>query len=405
MAKITMPRPIVEMDGDEMARLIWARIKTELLHPFLDLRTEYYDLGLPHREETGDQITRDAAQAVLRHRVGVKCATITPNSQRRAEYRLTKLWPSPNATIRAALDGTVFREPIMASGVKPAVRSWAKPITIARHAYGDVYSAVEYQAQEAGTAELVFTAASGRVFRKTVHAFEGPGILQAMHNKDSSIESFARACFRYALDKKRDLWFAAKDTVSSCYDQRFRDIFQHLFAAEYAALFKEARIAYRYALIDDAVAAAVRSEGGFVWACKNYDGDVISDLVSAAFGSLAMMTSVLVSPHGHFEYEAAHGTIARHYARCLRGEETSTNPTALIFAWTGALRKRGELDRVPALALFADALERSVLNTIESGRMTGDLACLYEGGAAALGLDGFIQAVREEAEAALGRSK
>ncbi|MDR2494534.1 MAG: NADP-dependent isocitrate dehydrogenase [Spirochaetaceae bacterium] len=401
MTKITMTRPIVEMDGDEMARVLWGRIKEELLLPFVDLRTAYYDLGLPNRDATSDAVTREAARAVTEHKVGVKCATITPNLRRLEEYRLKKLWPSPNATIRAFLDGTVFREPIMVRCVKPAVRSWAKPIVIARHAYGDVYGGLEYRVEEAGKAELVFTTAAGReVFRQAVHTFEGPGVLQAAHNKDGSIGAFARACFSYALETRRDLWFAAKDTISACYDRCFRDIFERVFEAEYAPPFKDAGLTYRYALIDDAAARAVRSEGGFVWACKNYDGDVLSDLVSAAFGSLAMMTSVLVSPEGYFEYEAAHGTVSRHYYRYLRGEETSTNPTAMIFAWTSALRKRGELDHTPELSRFADVLEGAVIKNIEAGAMTGDLFRLREGVfpdfPCPLSAEAFIGAVREE---------
>ncbi|MDR2485137.1 MAG: NADP-dependent isocitrate dehydrogenase [Treponema sp.] len=395
MAKITMANPIVEMDGDEMARILWAQIKEELLLPFLELKTEYYDLGLMNRDKTGDQVTVDAGKAVKKHRVGVKCATITANDMRAEEYRLTKVWASPNATIRAILDGTVFREPILVKLIKPAVRTWVKPITIARHAYGDIYKAVEYRAPGAGKAELIFTPKNGEPVRQTVYDFEEPGVLQAVHNRDGSITSFAHACFRYALDKKQDLWFASKDTISKQYDQRFRAIFQTLFETEYRALFKAAGIGYYYTLIDDAVARAIRSEGGFVWACKNYDGDVMSDMVSAAFGSLAMMTSVLVSPDGSFEYEAAHGTITRHYYRYLNGEETSTNPLAMIFAWSGALRKRGGLDRAPALAAFADALETASLEAVESGLMTADLAGLCEGiQPKPLNTAGFIQAVR-----------
>ncbi|MDR2418159.1 MAG: NADP-dependent isocitrate dehydrogenase [Treponema sp.] len=378
MSRIVMKNPIVEMDGDEMTRTIWARLKEELLLPFIDLKTDYYDLGLRHRDETGDQVTVDAGEAIKRLHVGVKCATITPNEQRVAEYHLKKMWKSPNATIRAILDGTVFREPILVSCVKPVVRTWRKPIAIARHAYGDVYKAVEYRVPSAGKAELVFTGSSGDTFRKTIHDFEGAGVLQAMHNKDSSIKSFAHACFRYALSRKQDIWFSTKDTISKQYDQTFKNLFQRVYDTEYAEQFKEAGITYFYTLIDDAVARVIRSEGGFVWACKNYDGDVMSDMVSTAFGSLAMMTSVLVSPDGNFEFEAAHGTVTRHYYRHLKGEETSTNPIATIFAWSGALRKRGELDKHNALMSFADKLEAASLAVIERGIMTKDLALLCE---------------------------
>jgi isocitrate dehydrogenase len=390
-----MVNPIVEMDGDEMTRIIWAQIKEELLLPFLDLKTEYYDLGITHRDKTEDQVTVDAGQAIKKHRVGVKCATITPNAQRVEEYHLKKMWPSPNATIRAILDGTVFREPILVQCIKPAVRTWVKPITIARHAYGDVYKAVEYRTSGAGKAELVFTPKNGEASRQTIYEFDGPGIVQAMHNKDSSITSFAHACFRYALDKKQDLWFAAKDTISKQYDQTFRAIFQALFDAEYRESFKAAGLTYCYTLIDDAIARVIRSEGGFVWACKNYDGDVMSDMVSAAFGSLAMMTSVLVSPEGNFEYEAAHGTVTRHYYRYLKGEETSTNPIATIFAWSGALKKRGELDHAQALVNFGNTLEAATLAAVESGVMTKDLAGLCEGmQPKTLNTLDFIRAVR-----------
>jgi isocitrate dehydrogenase len=374
-----MKNPIVEMDGDEMTRIIWRRLKEELLLPFIDLKTEYYDLGLQHRDETGDQVTIDAGEAIKRLRVGVKCATITPNEQRVAEYHLKNMWKSPNATIRAILDGTVFREPILVSCVKPVVRTWQKPISIARHAYGDVYKAVEYRVPSAGKAELVFTSSSGDTFRETIHDFDGAGVLQAMHNKDSSILSFAHACFRYALSRKQDLWFSTKDTISKQYDQTFKNLFQRVYDTEYAEQFKEAGITYFYTLIDDAVARVMRSEGGFVWACKNYDGDVMSDMVSTAFGSLAMMTSVLVSPDGNFEFEAAHGTVTRHYYQHLKGEETSTNPIATIFAWSGALRKRGELDKHNALITFASKLEAASLSVIERGIMTKDLALLCEG--------------------------
>jgi isocitrate dehydrogenase len=374
-----MKNPIVEMDGDEMTRIIWGQLKEELLLPFIDLKTEYYDLGLQHRDETNDQVTIDAGEAIKRLHVGVKCATITPNEQRVAEYHLKNMWKSPNATIRAILDGTVFREPILVSCVKPVVRTWQKPIAIARHAYGDVYKAVEYRVPSAGKAELVFTSSSGDTFRETIHDFEGAGVLQAMHNKDSSIISFAHACFHYALSRKQDLWFSTKDTISKQYDQTFKNLFQRIYDTEYAEQFKEAGITYFYTLIDDAVARVMRSEGGFVWACKNYDGDVMSDMVSTAFGSLAMMTSVLVSPDGNFEFEAAHGTVTRHYYQRLKGKETSTNPIATIFAWSGALRKRGELDKHNALITFAGKLEAASLAVIERGMMTKDLALLCEG--------------------------
>ncbi|MDR1399608.1 MAG: NADP-dependent isocitrate dehydrogenase [Treponema sp.] len=379
MSKIIMKNPVVEMDGDEMTRIIWAQLKEELLLPFIDLKTEYYDLGLQHRDETSDQVTVDAGDAIKRLHVGVKCATITPNEQRVAEYHLKKMWKSPNATIRAILDGTVFREPILVSCVKPVVRTWQKSIAIARHAYGDVYKAVEYRVPSAGKAELLFTSSSGDTFRETIHDFEGAGVLQAMHNKDSSIISFAHACFRYALSRKQDLWFSTKDTISKQYDQTFKNLFQRIYDTEYADQFKQAEITYFYTLIDDAIARVIRSKGGFVWACKNYDGDVMSDMVSTAFGSLAMMSSVLVSPDGNFEFEAAHGTVTRHYYRHLKGEETSTNPIAMIFAWSGALRKRGELDKHNALIDFADKLEATSLAIIERGIMTKDLALLCEG--------------------------
>jgi isocitrate dehydrogenase len=390
-----MQNPIVEMDGDEMARIIWNQIKEELILPFVDLKTEYYDLGLLHRDETEDRITMDAGNAVRKHRVGVKCATITPNAKRMEEYHLKKLWVSPNATIRMILDGTVFREPILVKRVQPAVRSWEKPITIARHAYGDQYGATEYPVDVPGKAELVFTPKTGIPVRQTIYEFESPGILQALHNRRDSIASFARACFRYALDKRQDLWFAAKDTILKQYDQTFRDIFQNLFDSEFQPLFEAVGIAYRYTLIDDAVARAIRSKGGFVWACKNYDGDVMSDMISAAFGSLAMMTSALVSPDGCFEYEAAHGTVTRHYYRHLRGEETSTNPTAMIFAWTGALRKRGEIDGTPKLIHFAGALEHAVLAVVESGVMTKDLAGFCEDCLSVLNTLDFIREVKK----------
>ncbi|MDR3121638.1 MAG: NADP-dependent isocitrate dehydrogenase [Clostridiales bacterium] len=378
--KIIMKNPVVEIDGDEMTRILWAEIKKELLSPYVTLLTDYYDLGLPHRDETDDKVTADAGAAIKKHRVGVKCATITPNEQRVEDYHLKQMWKSPNATIRAILDGTVFREPILVNCVRPAVRNWERPITIARHAYGDVYKAAEYRVPGAGRAELVFTDAGGtETWRETVCDFEGPGVLQGMHNKDDSIKSFAHACFRFALDKKQDLWFSTKDTISKQYDQTFKNLFQVIYETEYKSAFEQAGITYFYTLIDDAVARVIRSEGGFVWACKNYDGDVMSDMVSTAFGSLAMMTSVLVSPDGCFEYEAAHGTVTRHYYRHLKGEETSTNPIATIFAWSGALRKRGELDGDEALTRFADRLEAASLQTIESGLMTRDLAGLCEG--------------------------
>jgi isocitrate dehydrogenase len=405
MPKITLLNPLVEMDGDEMTRILWGWIKEELLYPFVELQTEYYDLGLPHREETQDQVTIDAGNAILRHGVGVKCATITPNAQRMEEYRLRKLWKSPNATIRAILDGTVFRAPIRVEGIKPAVRTWVKPITIARHAYGDMYKAVEYRAPAGGTAALVFTDTQGTIWQEVIAHFEGPGIVQGIHNKDSSIRAFAQACFRYALDQQQDLWFAAKDTISKHYDQTFKSIFQETFEAEYQAPFKAAGIRYQYTLIDDAVARVMRSEGGFVWACKNYDGDVLSDMVSSAFGSLGMMTSVLVSPEGKYEYEAAHGTVTRHYYRYLQGEATSTNPVATIFAWSGALRKRGELDRTGDLIRFADALERASLEVIAAGRMTGDLAGLCEESRPeVLSSIDFIRAVRAQLECILESS-
>ncbi len=377
MPKIPM-NTIVEMDGDEMTRVLWKMIKDELLIPFVELNTEYYDLGLPKRDETNDQITIDAANAIKKHHVGVKCATITPNAQRVEEYKLKDMWKSPNGTIRAILDGTVFRTPIITESVKPYVRGWKKPITIARHAYGDIYKATEYRVPGKGKAELIFTGENGENFRKTIYDFECAGVLQGQYNKDSSIISFAHACFDFALDVKQDLWFSTKDTISKQYDQTFKLIFADIFEKEYKERFEKAGIEYFYTLIDDAVARVIRSEGGFIWACKNYDGDVMSDMVSTAFGSLAMMTSVLVSPDGDFEYEAAHGTITRHYYRYLKGEQTSSNPIATIFAWSGALRKRGELDGNTALMDFADKLEKACLETIESGVMTGDLADLCD---------------------------
>jgi len=400
MDRIPMKTPLVEMDGDEMTRVLWAGIKKELLEPFIDLKTEYYDLGLPQRERTRDQVTVDAAQATRKYGVAVKCATITPNAQRVEEYKLTQMWKSPNATIRAILDGTVFRTPIMVRGVNPVVKNWKKPITIARHAYGDIYKATELQPKGPGRAELVFTDENGQETRQTIFDFTGPGVLQGMYNTDASISSFARSCFQYALDAGQDLWFAAKDTISKQYDHHFKDVFQEIFDAEYAKKFKKARIEYFYTLIDDAVARVIRSEGGFIWACKNYDGDVMSDMVSTAFGSLAMMTSVLVSPEGNYEYEAAHGTVTRHYYKYLKGQETSTNPMATIFAWTGALRKRGELDGIQELPAFADKLERACIDTIEGGTMTQDLYGLWEGEVPARAVTSteFLKAVRQKLE-------
>ena len=399
MAKIQMTTPLVEMDGDEMTRILWQDIKDVLLTPYIDLKTEYYDLGLPERDKTGDQITVDAAEATKKYGVAVKCATITPNAQRMEEYKLHQMWKSPNGTIRAILDGTVFRAPIMVKGISPVVKNWKKPITIARHAYGDVYKATEYRVPTTGKAALVFTDEGGtETFRQTIYDFECPGVLQGQYNKDTSIRSFARACFQYAVDTKQDLWFATKDTISKKYDHTFKDVFQEVFDAEYKAKFDELGIEYFYTLIDDAVARVIRSEGGYIWACKNYDGDVMSDMVSTAFGSLAMMTSVLVSPDGKYEYEAAHGTVTRHYYKYLKGEKTSTNPMATIFAWTGALRKRGELDSLPQLVDFSDKLERACIATIESGTMTGDLAGLWEGETPAKAVDShaFLEAIRAE---------
>lgn len=376
MDKIKMTTPLVEMDGDEMTRILWQMIKEELLYPFIDLKTEYYDLGLEYRNETNDQVTIDSAEATKKYGVAVKCATITPNAARMTEYNLKEMWKSPNGTIRAALDGTVFRTPIIVKGIEPCVKNWEKPITLARHAYGDVYKNVEIDVPGPGKAELVFTGEDGTEIRETIHDFKGPGVLQGMHNTDKSIESFARACLKYALDLKQDIWFATKDTISKKYDHTFKDIFQEIYDKEYKEAFEEAGIEYFYTLIDDAVARVMKSKGGFIWACKNYDGDVMSDMVSSAFGSLAMMTSVLVSPSGVYEYEAAHGTVQRHYYKHLKGEETSTNSVATIFAWTGALRKRGELDQIPELCDFADKLEQATIETIESGRMTKDLALI-----------------------------
>ena len=381
MEKIKMTTPLVEMDGDEMTRVLWRMIKDELILPFVDLRTEYYDLGLPERERTKDGVTVEAAKANLRYGVAVKCATITPNRQRVAEYGLSEMWKSPNGTIRALLDGTVFRTPILIDSIRPAVRSWEKPITVARHAYGDIYKAAEYRVPGKGKAELLFTDEAGReTFRQTVYDFECPGVLQGSYNKDDSIRAFAHSCFSFALSKKEDLWFSTKDTISKQYDQTFKLIFEEIYENEYKEAFEKAGITYFYTLIDDAVARVIRSRGGFIWALKNYDGDVMSDMISTAFGSLAMMTSVLVSPDGKFEYEAAHGTVTRHYYRYLKGEETSTNPIATIFAWSGALRKRGELDGLPALSRYADALERACFDTLLAGVMTKDLVGLVTPG-------------------------
>ena len=400
MKKIKMTTPLVEMDGDEMTRILWQMIKDELLLPFVDLKTEYYDLGLPEREKTRDQVTIDSANATKKYGVAVKCATITPNKQRVEEYNLSEMWKSPNGTIRAILDGTVFRAPILIDSIKPVVRNWKKPITIARHAYGDVYKSTEFRPTVPGKAELVFTGEDGSLFRETIYDFECGGVLQGQYNKDSSIRSFAHSCFQYAIDTKQDLWFATKDTISKKYDQTFKLIFQEIFDNEYKSKFDELGITYFYTLIDDAVARVIRSEGGYIWACKNYDGDVMSDMVSTAFGSLAMMTSVLVSPDGNYEYEAAHGTVTRHYYRYLKGEDTSTNPMATIYAWSGALRKRGELDSLPELCDFADKLEESCIDTLGDGIMTKDLVGLVSEGyeAHAVNSIGFIKAIRERLE-------
>lgn len=395
MQKIAMTTPIVEIDGDEMTRILWQMIKDELLLPYIDLKTEYYDLGLKKRDETDDKITADAANAIKKYGVGVKCATITPNAQRVEEYDLKKMYKSPNGTIRAMLDGTVFRAPIIVSNIKPAVRNWHKPITIARHAYGDVYRGTEYRVKSKGKAELLFTGENGESFRETVYDYECPGVLQAMFNKDTSIASFAHSCFKYALSTKQSLWFSTKDTISKQYDQHFKLMFEDIYNKEYKARFEEAGIEYFYTLIDDAVARVIRSEGGFIWACKNYDGDVMSDMVSTAFGSLAMMTSVLVSPDGKYEYEAAHGTVTRHYYKYLKGETTSTNPVATLFAWTGALNKRGELDGNAELCEFARKLEKATIDTIEAGIMTKDLAGLCEGKSTVVDSLGLLKAIRE----------
>ena len=402
MAKIQMKTPLVEMDGDEMTRILWKIIKDELIYPFIDLKSEYYDLGLEYRNETNDKVTFDSAYATQKYGVAVKCATITPNAARMTEYNLKEMWKSPNGTIRAILDGTVFRAPIVVKGIEPCVKNWKKPITIARHAYGDVYKSVEIDVPGAGTAELVFTGEDGQVIKETIHKFDGPGVIQGQHNIDKSIESFARSCFNYALDTKQTLWFATKDTISKKYDHTFKDIFQEIFDNEYKEKFDAAGIEYFYTLIDDAVARVMKSEGGFIWACKNYDGDVMSDMISSAFGSLAMMTSVLVSPDGKYEYEAAHGTVQRHYYKHLKGEETSTNSVSTIFAWTGALRKRGELDNIPELMEFADKLEQATIKTIEDGKMTKDLALITTmKDVTVLNSENFIKAIRETLEGML----
>lgn len=398
MKKIQMVTPLVEMDGDEMTRILWKMIKDELIIPFVDLKTEYYDLGLVHRDETGDQVTIDSANATKKYGVAVKCATITPNAKRMTEYNLHQMWKSPNGTIRSMLDGTVFRTPITIPSISPAVKFWKKPITIARHAYGDVYKSVDIRVEEPGVAKLVFEGESGKREEQIVHTFKGPGVLQGMHNTDASIRSFAHACFKYALDLKQSIWFATKDTIAKKYDGRFREIFEEVFA-EYKDAFEAAGIEYFYTLIDDAVARVMRSEGGFIWACKNYDGDVMSDMVSTAFGSLAMMTSVLVSPDGKYEYEAAHGTVTRHYYKHLQGEETSTNPIATIFAWSGAFRKRGEVDNIPELVNYADQLEAACFDTLNAGIVTKDLANLMEGVTPQVKNSAdFIAAIRERLE-------
>ena len=401
MSKIQMKTPLVEMDGDEMTRIMWQMIKDDLILPYVDLKTEYYDLGLEHRDATDDQVTVDSAEATRRLGVAVKCATITPNAQRVEEYGLKQMWKSPNGTIRAMLDGTVFRTPIIVRGIEPQVRCWKRPITIARHAYGDVYKNAEMRVDGPGRVELVYTAADGTQTRELVHEFDGAGVVQGVHNIDASIESFARSCFEFALAQGQDLWFATKDTISKTYDHRFKDIFADLYESEYKGRFAEKGIEYFYTLIDDVAARIMRTEGGFIWAGKNYDGDVMSDMLSSGFGSLAMMTSVLVSPHGYYEYEAAHGTVQRHYYKHLKGEPTSTNSVATIFAWTGALRKRGELDETPELVEFADRLERATIDTIESGSMTGDLARITTlPDPRVLGTEEFILAIRDTMESA-----
>ena len=403
MSKIKMTTPLVELDGDEMTRVLWKEIKSTLIEPYVDLKTEYYDLGLVEREKTQDQVTVDAANAIKKYGVGVKCATITPNAQRMTEYSLSKMWKSPNGTVRGILDGTVFRTPILVDGIRPIVSCWQKPITIARHAYGDVYKNAEMQIPGPGEVKLVYTPADGSPEQTiSVHQFEGSGVVQGQYNLDESIENFAKSCFEYALETKQDLWFATKDTVSKKYDHRFKDIFADMYETKYKDAFEKAGITYFYTLIDDAVARIMKAEGGFIWACKNYDGDVMSDMVSSAFGSLAMMTSVLVSPHGYYEYEAAHGTVQRHYYKYLKGEETSTNSVATIFAWTGALRKRGELDGINELEIFADKLEKAVIDTIESGKMTKDLALITTlPNPVVLNSRDFILAVRENLEKSL----
>ena len=402
MAKIAMKTPLVEMDGDEMTRVIWKMIKDILITPYVDLKTEYYDLGLEMRNKTDDRITVDSAEATKKYGVAVKCATITPNAARMTEYNLKEMWKSPNGTIRAILDGTVFRTPILVKGIVPYIPTWTKPITIARHAYGDVYKNVEMQVPAGGKAELVYTDKDGNVTKETIHEFKGSGIIQGVHNRDESISSFARACFNYALDMKQDIWFATKDTISKKYDHRFKDIFQEIFDKEYKEKFKAAGIEYFYTLIDDAVARVIRSNGGYIWACKNYDGDVMSDMVATAYGSLAMMTSVLVSPDGIYEYEAAHGTVQRHYYKHLNGETTSTNSVATIFAWSGALRKRGELDELPELVKYADALEKATIKTIEDGVMTGDLYIMSKlENKQKVDTEGFLKAVDERLKAML----
>lgn len=400
MQKIQMKTPLVEMDGDEMTRVIWKMIKDELITPYVDLKSEYYDLGLENRNDTDDKVTSDSAFAAKKYGVAVKCATITPNAARMKEYNLKEMWKSPNGTIRTILDGTVFRTPIIVNGIEPCVRNWSKPITLARHAYGDVYKNVEIRVPGAGRAELLFTDKNGNETRKTIQEFTGPGVIQGMHNTDKSITSFANSCFNYAVSTKRDLWFGTKDTISKTYDHRFKDIFQEIYEKDFASKFDELGIKYFYTLIDDAVARVMKSDGGFIWACKNYDGDVMSDMVSSAFGSLAMMTSVLVSTDGNFEYEAAHGTVQRHYYKYLKGEETSTNSVATIFAWTGAFRKRAELDNTPELADYADRLEKAVIDTIESGRMTKDLAAISTlPNVTTLDTLGFIREIRNTFEA------
>lgn len=405
MKKIQMTTPLVEMDGDEMTRILWKMIKDELILPFVDLKTEYYDLGLPHRDETNDQVTIDSAKAAMKYGVAVKCATITPNAQRMDEYKLHKMWKSPNGTIRSIMDGTVFRAPITIPSIHPVVKNWEKPITIARHAYGDVYKSVEIDVDEPGKAKLVFQGKSGKTQEVDIHDFEGTGIIQGMHNTDKSIRSFAHSCFKFAIDTKQDLWFATKDTISKKYDARFREIFQEVYDKEYKQTFEELGIEYFYTLIDDAVARVIRSKGGFIWACKNYDGDVMSDMLSTAFGSLAMMTSVLVSPDGNYEYEAAHGTVTRHYYKYLQGEETSTNPMATIFAWSGALRKRGEMDGIEALVNFGNQLEEACFDTLNEGITTKDLVNLMEGVTPKpVTSAAFIAAIRERLEKRLLQS-